>query len=395
MGYKLSQRSSLGETFLKHHRLKISCVFVAFFNTVLISWASTESIGTCAKNLKAPVIHLIVPDFVDSHFWSNYVNLTKIASKQYEIDLNVYYIDRLERSRFNFANKIEQIISTSKRPDYIISFFLSHSEKSIIALANKHQLKFFSINSPFSERVESTLGRPREKDSFWIGHISPDDQQVGYDVANFLLSNRDSFNEQLSLLAINGSRESEVAEMRSKGLIKRINETEDVSLLQIIYTDWSFQQGKEKVNKLLKRFNDIKLVWSASDVLTVAARQEFDLLDLDITQQPTFASIDWSPQIVPLLKNEKVAVSFGGHFFEGAWLLGLIFDHFNGLDFYNELGSVISYPLQPVTAGNSDLILSIEGKNFDFKQLSKCLTPAKKTYSFDAMLLLKNSIKPG
>jgi len=359
-----------------------------------MSWAATEPTGTCAKNLKAPIVHLIVPDFVDSLFWSNYVNLTKIASEQYNIDLNVFYINRNDRSRFNFAKKIERIISTSKRPDYIISIFLSHSEKSIIALAAKHQLKFFSINSPFSERVESTLGKPREKDSFWIGHISPDDQQVGYDVANFLLSNRDDFKGQLSLLAINGSRESEVADMRSKGLIKRVNETEDVSLLQIIYTDWSFQQGKEKVNKLLKRFKDIKLIWSASDILTVAARQEFDLLNLDKTLQPSFASIDWSPQIVPLLKNEKVAVSFGGHFFEGAWLLGLLFDHFNGLDFYNELGSVISYPLQPVTAENADLILSIENKKFDFKQLSKCLTPAKKTYSFDAMLLLKNEIKP-
>ena len=87
---------------------------------------------------------------------------------------------------------------------------------------------------------ESTLGRPRDNNSYWIGHILPDDQQLGYDATDFLLTHNNKPSEQLTLLAINGSRECEVAAMRACGLIKRLNENKAVSLLQILYTDWTF-----------------------------------------------------------------------------------------------------------------------------------------------------------
>ena len=375
-----------------HHLLKVRILLTLILCITPLSSGFAVVATTCATTLKAPVVQLIIPDFADSSFWSNFVTITRMASAQYNIDLRIHFINRTERSRFNYAQKIDHVLTKEKKSDYLVSIFLTHTEQSVVDVAAKHQVKLFSFNSPFSLRVKSVLGNPRENSDFWIGHISPNDILVGYEMADFLLSDNKSNNTPLSLFAINGNRESEVAVLRTKGLMQRINENDAVSLLQILYSDWSYQQARDKMHKMLKRFKSMDLIWSASDVLTLAVLDEINRLSKEDMRQPKIASIDWSPKIVSRLKSREVAVSYGGHVFEGAWLLAMIYDHFNGLDFYSELGDVVSYPLQPITADNADLILSIEKTKFNFLPLSKCLTPSLKVYSFDAMTLLQDNM---
>ncbi len=344
-----------------------------------------EPSQVCLKLSSIPVVTFIVPDYENSPFWSTLGNLAIKASEDLNIDLRFHLIPNENRSRFNYADKIEKILIKNKGTDYLVAPFLTGSEKRIMALTEKYGVNFLSYNSPLNTAVKEAIGLPRAIHLHWLGHISPDDEQVGYDAAQLLAEQRQ--NKPTRLIAINGGRHSAVAKMRFKGLRRKLAEDNQLTLLQGVNTDWSFAQGEDKASQLFQRYQDIHGIWSASDSLAIASLQQWHNLFPD-TPPPTIVGIDWTKEIATHIKNNQVLASFGGHVFEGVWLLALIKDHYLGLDFFDENKGIVNYRLRAADKSNVGLLSNIGQINKDLSLLSKCLSGKNSNYEFDAMALM-------
>jgi len=355
-----------------------------------IPTATANASNICQAKQQSPKVALIVPTSAKNSFFDRLVELTEAASKQLNVLLRIHRYDEPQFNRFFYAQYIDNVLTAENDNDYLISLFFSQTESKVMEVVNKHKINLFSFNSPLSPHVKGMIGTPREHTPYWIGHFSPNDEQAGYDLAKQLIDNKKQ--EAISMLAINGSRNSEVGKMRAQGLVRKVAESEKINLLQLIYTDWTYQQARDKTALMLQRYQDIDVVWSASDSLARGVIDEITHTNPELLKNISTGSIDWSPQIVPYLKNNKVTTSYGGHIFEGAWLMALIYDHFNGLDFQNELGVVIQDNLLPLTKEHAELIVKTDNDNINFKQLSQCLTPSTTEYDFNPLALLVNKI---
>jgi len=363
--------------------------------------AFSQSKYSCITPLKTPIVSLIIPDYKNSFFWSYLVKIAISSSKQLNINLRIHYIDAAFRSSFNYAQIIDQILlkeeRTKGKPDYVVSYFLGHTQKKVLDVLAKHQIKLFSYNSPIPANITKIIGLPRERYKNWIGHIAPDEINVGYQLADTLIQQHQALAESVGkpvrLIGITGSRDSAVAQMRVQGLQQRVNESPEVKLLQVLHTDWTYQQTKKRGAMLLNRFENIDVIWSASDLMAIAMIDNLKNSEQKSLNSITIGGIDWMKKTVPYLKNNEIQVSYGGHFFEPAWLLGMIYDHFNNLDFEKDPSVVVNYNLSPIFAENAKLLSIDNVDNINFKAMSKCLTPATKHYQFNAMKLLESQTK--
>lgn len=348
--------------------------------------ANKSAHNQCTETRHSPRVALVVPTSNENSFFDRMVEITQQASTQMGVDLRIHRYDEEQHNRFQYAKYIDQLLKEENDNDYILALYFSNTEEKVINVINNHKVHYLSFNSPFSKGLQLAIGKPREKTPYWIGHMAPDDVQAGYDLADKLINSKP--NKPLSMLAINGSRNSEVGKMRATGLLNRVAESDQINLLQLLYTDWTYQQTREKAALLIKRYQNIDLIWSASDTLARAVIDELQQSKPQLLDNVIISSIDWSPQIVPLLKSNQVSQSFGGHIFEGAWLLALIYDHFNGNDFANELGTTISYKMKPIGPDNATLLERDSDNKMNFSALSKCLTPSTERYSFEPLNLL-------
>ncbi|MBW8183049.1 ABC transporter substrate-binding protein [Shewanella nanhaiensis] len=321
-----------------------------------------------------------------STFWENIVKHMELAAKQLNISLDVHYISQLERKRFSYSEYLDTVITNSEKPDYLITPFFKGIEQSLLSKVTEERISLFTFNIPLSPEFIAKFGFPREKFPYWIGHISPDEVDAGFQLADQLITLAASRSQLgvIKLLAVNGDRTGVVGQLREKGLMKRLALSPDVELLQLVDAKWMPGKAQYMASRLVRRHQNIDLFWTASDHIAMAVVNALEGYETQ-REKAIVGSIDWTKEIESYIESRSVGVSFGGHIFEGAWILPLLYDHFNHQDFAKELTSVISYKMQSITAKNSVLLKADNIKKIDFSYLSQCFTGKDNAYRFSPL----------
>jgi ABC-type sugar transport system substrate-binding protein len=350
--------------------LKRGLVFFCLYCTGQTS--ATELQEKCLNSALRPQVVLAIPAPKHSGFWDDVAHIAQAASKQLNIDLKVHYFDENSGKRFTHLEFIDRILTEEAGADYLVSSFVTGTEKGTLKLAKKHKVQLFSFDSPLTQELEAFIGKPRTKYPAWIGHVSTDQMKTGYDLANFIIKKNQQEKEPINLLAFIGSNTSHLNEMRVLGLQSSLQEHENITLLQIVKTDWTYKQTRKKMSMLFNRFSDIDIIWCASDTIASAVVDEIKKSKPEMLNGVVIGSIDWSQNIIPYLTNNDVDVSYGGHIFDIAHLLVLLYDYHNGLDFKSTLGTVIKNINNPLSAENINFLEATHYDKLNFTHFSQC-----------------------
>lgn len=126
-----------------------------------------------AKNL---AVTLIVPDKQGPIFWQFVSDVSQAASKSLNIDLKIIYGDS---NRFSLKSTIDKILLRQQKPDYLIFRPFLGNTVSVFNSLEKHQLKFVTLEQAFHENMESQIGTPQQKYTYWLGQINYDNKAGG------------------------------------------------------------------------------------------------------------------------------------------------------------------------------------------------------------------------
>ncbi|WP_160168523.1 ABC transporter substrate-binding protein [Catenovulum agarivorans] len=366
------------KTYIKHLTLASSLLCV---HSV---WANIAS--QCQTDFN--IIHF-VPDSTDVGFWKQFTLASTAAAQDLQLNYQVISLPKNTRNRYVFVNAIQQKLAQSPKPDLVIGYFYLHGEVSILRFFEQKQIPFISVNTSLPTATILQTGQPREKFTYWLAHISPDDTNAGYQLAQYLIRD-DTSNNTIAVIA--GQAQSMVSENRIKGLTN-YSQQHAISLLPTIHVDWSAVNGYSVTQKILSRVKETNIIWTAAASIGVGSAEAIQELPTEQQNNITIGSFDWTPQAIEAIKTKQISVSYGGHFLEGAWALVLALDYLNGLDFVDETGSTITTRLHPLTQDNltqvSELVTGNGWNKNDFKKLSKCFNPSLVHYNFNVQSLLK------
>jgi len=310
-----------------------------------------------------------------SALWDNIIHFSQEAAADLGITLKVYVADR------NPDRMIEQVQSAVRGGvDGIIFPSFQNSGEKILQIADRQRVPAILINSP----ILYADHRPRMKYKHWIGSVLPDDEKAGATLIQQLIDDAAlRVSPRIHILAIEGNPKDESSILRLRGLNNYLRHQENLGDVHIVTGNWDRDTAYEEFKNYFRDHPEVNIVWSADDNMALGVVKAIE--DLAIENKIIIGGIGWDKEALQAVEEDRMQVSIGGHFLEGAWATVLMYDYLHGFDFANE-STAFKSPMVGIsrsTHGKYASIIRFDSKAFQFSRLSKARNPAIKLYQLD------------
>jgi len=353
--------------------MKKEIFFIMFFAGFFFG---TSNLGY-GKNLH--VTFLNPGNAKDIGVWHLVSNFMQAAADDLDITLEVLYADR---NHIKMIDQAKRLANRSKASDYVIMVNEKIAGKEMLLFFKNARSKIFFIHNGLTDKQRNDVGNERVNIKNWIGTIVTDEHQAGYKLIKELYH---SIKIPPKILGITGTKATPVSLIRLQGVKDYVLESGRGEHIQVVYGKWSYEDGKQKALALLKRHQDINMIWAANDSMALGAYDATKEVPSGI--QIPVGGMGGFSNALESIKKGGLKLSVGGHSMIGAWALVLIYDHYFGLDFVNDIGaySKVDHTTVIDTAQKAvqfaDLVLD-QPQQIDFKKFSKNANPNLVKYDF-------------
>jgi ABC-type sugar transport system substrate-binding protein len=343
-----------------------------------------------AKSLKVVFLN---PQTADDSFWGPVTQFMEAACDDLGMELEVHVAD------FNHLTMIKHAktaVSGPEKPDFLVFKNFRQQAAKILKIAADANVPAFMFNAGLLEENRKKYGGPREQFTSWIGQMLPDDEQAGYDLAQILLDEAKKMaltgrDGKIHAVGVSGPVADTPAILRNRGFERAVEERNDVVLHQIVAAEWKQDPAKDRFNRLMQRYPESTVGWSANDPMSLGIIDAMKEMGKTPGQDIVTGGIDWTEDALKAVERGEMTATLGGHFMEGGWVMVLLYDYANGIDFASDAVEMTS-KMSALTANNLKAYLQNFGERdwskIDFKQFSKKENPNLTSYDFsiDAIL---------
>lgn len=311
-------------------------------------------------------------------------------AKRVAADLGVNLENIFAKHRLMALHDMEDVIKRESKPDFLIMQFYSVITTSMLQKLDDAGIQTYVINTDAPEDERNSVGQPREKIAGWLGHMFPDDFDVGKSLANSLIeqasNNLTTKPAKLKMIGIGGAPRTTAGTLRNEGAISASNDNPHVQLQRIVFTQWLEEEGLKAATTLLRQYPDTNIIWTASDNLAAGAIKAAQNLGYQPGKDIFIGGVDCSEQGISLVKQGLLSVTMCGHFMEAGWAIVALHDYFHGKDFVDDIGLTTNPPMHTVTKSNwqkyEGLVCDSNWQHVNFKEFSKVYYPDVKQYDF-------------
>ncbi|WP_194867172.1 ABC transporter substrate-binding protein [Pseudoalteromonas sp. PPB1] len=291
---------------------------------------------------------LVNPSISGEPFWQKVESIAQAASKQLNVKLDVIYGDG---SRYIQLEELQKYLEYRATPDFVVLMLYPGNAEQHLDLLEKYGIQYLTLEQTINGPEQVEVGKPGQRYKNWLGEIYFDNFRAGADLAQALTESlrekRPSVKPQA--LAINGHYGSE-SDARNQGAQSFFG-SQGVALQQSIYASWSKTQAMEKTQRLLKRYPNTNIIWSASDLMAMGA---LSAVKQRGEKEQTFVAIggfDWLNDTLRLIEKGELQASVGGHFIMGGLAILSLHDKFHGHSYW-QTNQSITYPLVVINEHN-------------------------------------------
>ena len=295
--------------------------------------------------------------------------------------------------RFDYLESLKEVFQREKKPDFVIATFYEKITVDILNLAQSNNIPIFIVNSNISRNNKKSVGKLRRKFSTFMGHISPNDEKVGYDLAKYLIKLKRESNPdgRLKVSAMAISKKNIKSKQRLKGLKKAVKEEYLTKLYKTVYTSAGKQESYIQTSRLIKKYYDLNVVWTESNSMSLGANEA--MVDNGLQDQTITGGIGISKESLTSIQDGGVKAIIGGTFMDAGFALVLIHDYLKGKDYFEQYPLKIDSNMFIINSKNANTYAPIlNSQNWDkinFKKISKVYNTSLAEYDFSIDNLLK------
>jgi ABC-type sugar transport system substrate-binding protein len=322
------------------------------------------------------------PHNTQNVFWQDFISIMSKSAKDLDLDLEVLYG---ESNRFRTKKLITNVLSREVPPHYLVTIVNLGFIKDLLDMAEKKRVHTIIVNSDIDNNEKLEIGKPREIYKYWLGSISPNDQQAGHLLASELLkvAHKKINSPSYTMIGFTGTRDTSVSANRVNGLNNFIkNNAKKIKLQQIINGNWNGDYIQKIMPNILSRYPNTNIYWSAGGGMSLGVLEALDSQDKNIV----VGEMEWSNLVLTKVVQKKIDVAVGGHFMDGAWAMVLIKDYSQGIDFKDDIGTNYQTNFHAITKqdllAKKDYFFNKQWLKINFKKHSKFYSPDVKEYNF-------------
>ena len=338
----------------------VFCMAAAFCVTAEAAPAEGK---TVKLGLSVPVL--------SNPFWRAFADQAQFVADQYGVDLTI--VDANE----NDTTQLDQIAGLiSAGVDGIVAVPNTTAIfDSILSTCNDGGVKLM-----IAERFPGITPEEAEGESY-IGFIGFDNVAAGYNIAEAIYNAG-----ARKICAIGGKVGGAVADERSEGLHKFLDEHPDMELLTELRNGELREYGLQDAENFLSAYPDtLEGIWCYNDDTAMGAVQA--LTNAGVNGKVLVGGMDLIDEAVEAIIAGDMVYSTGGQWAESAHAITMLYDALNGFD-PDPANLHITIP--GVTKENVDLYKAqfIDSKpEYDVNVYSKTLNPEAKTDDFNLTLV--------
>lgn len=329
----------------------------------------------------------INPGRTGEPFWDIATQSMDAAAKSLGIEFEVLTAERDFLAQIRLTRELTSR-PPEQRPDYLIVAAEKGTLAAQLELAHAAGIPVFLAFNTVRPTERALVGYPRERFPSWIGSLAPEAEEGGYQSARelivFILATLPE-GESVDMIAIAGDRSTDTSLKRNEGMLRAVAEFPQVRLRQQVHADWSGEKAAEQAAELFRRYPDVRLVWSASEILAFGAMQALRNRGGEPGRDVFFGALNATPGALEAVSSGELAALAGGHHLTGAWAMVMLHDHYHGRDFA-EAGTGLeqSYPMFSLLDADTARRLLSQPTNHpvDFCSFSRVCNPDRLRYDF-------------
>lgn len=221
-------------------------------------------------------IAVFTPTTANNTYWPEVHSILRAAASDLDIGLEVHEFDLSDR--FEKVSEGVRRLATEPLPDAAVFSVEFGEAVRLMNAAEQSGVPFF-LNGPlFPEELHQLGEYPGRAYQQWLGYFLEDEELKGYLLAQELITAARSAGHTedggtIYVAGINGTKSWYGAILREAGLRRAIEEHPDVELLQMVYTRWTPEEGRNMASRILRRYPDVAVLWAASDQLAIGAAE--------------------------------------------------------------------------------------------------------------------------
>ncbi|MDQ2076617.1 ABC transporter substrate-binding protein [Marinimicrobium sp. ABcell2] len=265
----------------------------------------------------------------ENPFWGGLTAVMEVAAGGLGMDVEAFYGMNAE----HIEATLTEVLARDKKPDGIVFSHIPGLSMKLLEKTEARQVPTVMINSGLTGDEQSLAA---QRFDYWLGQITPPDEQIGYLVGQHLLDaalakNLTDAAGQINIIALSGAERDLPAKARNAGLRNVLNDAPQLHLLELISTDWSADSAGENLQKSLERHPNVQGIWTASGLMLAGILPALEAHGKTPGDDVVISTLGWTEGSLEAIKAGKVSADVGGHFLEGAWAAVVLYDHWQGV----------------------------------------------------------------
>ncbi|MEH6811563.1 MAG: ABC transporter substrate-binding protein [Motiliproteus sp.] len=342
--------------------------------------------------MAAKRVAFINPGFEDKGFWNAVSATMQAAADSLGFELEILYSDR------QWPKMVENgkaLLSREQTPDYLILVNEHQQAPTLMKLAEERGVKTILLLNSLTAEQTQALGVPRQRLHRWIGSLTPDNEIAGYEIATSVIDGAKSAgivdDNEVNMIALAGDFKTPASIGRLDGLDRALKSHPEAKLERRFTVNWSFDKAYRQTQLWLESQGQLDAIWAANDPIALGAIKALREAGKTPGKDVMVAGLNWSPEALVLVERGEMTLTHGGHFLAGAWVMVLLYDYDQGVDFATPAADV-RFPMTAIDRSNVSAYRQALGdgdwSRIDFSRFSRRNHPEQSGYDFSMAALL-------
>ncbi|WP_241024188.1 ABC transporter substrate-binding protein [Paraburkholderia sp. Ac-20340] len=256
--------------------------------------------------------------------WQIVSRFMAATAQRFGMELEVIYA---ERDHLLMLRQAESIVARAVAPDYVVIVNEKMTAPTMLQTLSRSSAKVLLIHNDLTAAQRAAIGSERGAIANWIGTVTADAQRGSFRLMDYLRARNGA--APARVIGITGDPATPVSHERADGVQSALAQRPQDRTCQLVYGDWSYDDGRDKALVLLARYPDANIVWAANDSMTLGAMSAVR----DRHAKAIVGGLGALPQAVESVMQGELAAIVAGDQFIGACAMVLLHDYHHGADF--------------------------------------------------------------
>lgn len=295
--------------------------------------------GRAASAAPGPAVRVafLNPSHADGRdIWPPMTRFMQAAAASLGQSLEVLHADR---DRALMLEQARELAARPQPPDYVVLVNEKQQAPALMQALAGTPCRLMLIHNDLLPEQREQVGAERQSLRNWIGTLMHADDQVPNALMDALYR---AVPGVPRIGGISGDPATPISGIGARMIANYVARAGRGEILQVVPGEWTRDSGREQAQGLLRRYPDLNLLWAANDAMALGALDV--VVDAGAAGRISVGCFGGAPEALDSVAAGGLRATAAGPVFSGGWVMVLIHDHANGIDFADPNGARVRHP---------------------------------------------------